>query len=272
MARRGEQTRGRRGFHDAAEIDDGDAVRDARHQAQIVADEEIGEVALALQPPSSSITCAWIDTSSAEVGSSSTSMRGPRTSARASETRWRCPPESSCGRRAQRPVAEPDRLERRAHRLAPRARMADAVDDAAAPPPGLRRKAGGRAPRPGPAARSASRGGRLGAAPMSASSSSRPSKRMLPALAPIRPATARAMVDLPEPLSPTTASVSPGAIVKETPSTARNGAARRRNSPRRPVKWRDEVLDHEQRRPVSGGVCSAAPVPERGRAASSSRV
>ena len=46
------------------------------------------------------MTCAWIDTSSAEVGSSSTSMRGCSTSARANATRCRWPPLISCGRRS----------------------------------------------------------------------------------------------------------------------------------------------------------------------------
>src|SRR5690348_10625615 len=39
MARRGEQPRGGSELDDTTEIDDGNAVRDARHQAQVVADE-----------------------------------------------------------------------------------------------------------------------------------------------------------------------------------------------------------------------------------------
>ena len=42
-------------------------------------------------------TPAWIDTSSADTGSSSTSTDGSSASARAMPTRWRCPPENSCG-------------------------------------------------------------------------------------------------------------------------------------------------------------------------------
>ena len=42
-------------------------------------------------------TAAWTETSSAEVGSSATSSDGPADSARARLTRWRWPPESSCG-------------------------------------------------------------------------------------------------------------------------------------------------------------------------------
>ena len=42
-------------------------------------------------------TCAWIETSSAETGSSATISRGFSASARAMPMRWRWPPENSCG-------------------------------------------------------------------------------------------------------------------------------------------------------------------------------
>jgi len=41
--------------------------------------------------------CDWMDTSSADTGSSATSRRGSRARARAIAMRWRCPPENSCG-------------------------------------------------------------------------------------------------------------------------------------------------------------------------------
>ena len=41
--------------------------------------------------------CAWIDTSSADTGSSATISLGLTASARAMPMRWRCPPENSCG-------------------------------------------------------------------------------------------------------------------------------------------------------------------------------
>ena len=44
-------------------------------------------------------TCAWIETSSAETGSSSTISFGLSASARATPIRWRWPPENSCGKR-----------------------------------------------------------------------------------------------------------------------------------------------------------------------------
>ena len=42
--------------------------------------------------------CAWIVTSSAVVGSSAIRMLGSQESAIAIITRWRIPPESSCGK------------------------------------------------------------------------------------------------------------------------------------------------------------------------------
>ena len=44
-------------------------------------------------------TCAWIETSSADTGSSSTIIFGLRARARATPIRWRWPPENSCGKR-----------------------------------------------------------------------------------------------------------------------------------------------------------------------------
>ena len=43
------------------------------------------------------MTWAWIDTSSADTGSSQTISRGSTASARAMPIRCRCPPENSCG-------------------------------------------------------------------------------------------------------------------------------------------------------------------------------
>ena len=41
--------------------------------------------------------CAWIETSSADTGSSQMMSDGSSESARAMPTRWRWPPDSSCG-------------------------------------------------------------------------------------------------------------------------------------------------------------------------------
>ena len=43
------------------------------------------------------MTCAWIETSSADTASSQTMSFGLTASARAMPMRWRWPPENSCG-------------------------------------------------------------------------------------------------------------------------------------------------------------------------------
>ena len=43
--------------------------------------------------------CAWIETSSADTGSSHTTSFGLSASARAMPMRWRWPPENSAGKR-----------------------------------------------------------------------------------------------------------------------------------------------------------------------------
>ena len=43
--------------------------------------------------------CAWTETSRAETGSSQMMIFGSKTSARATQMRWHCPPENSCERR-----------------------------------------------------------------------------------------------------------------------------------------------------------------------------
>jgi hypothetical protein len=56
----------------AAEIEHGDAVDEVMHDGEVVADEEVGEAELlAAGPCSRLMTCAWMETSSAETGSSS---------------------------------------------------------------------------------------------------------------------------------------------------------------------------------------------------------
>src|SRR4051794_8613996 len=58
-----------------------------------------------------------------------------------------------------------------------------------------------------------------------------PRKRISPAGTLSNPATVKASVDLPQPLSPTNASTSPGARLRETPSTARIHVFDRRSRP-----------------------------------------
>ena len=66
---------------------------------QVVRDEHVGQAEVVLQVVEQVDTCAWIETSSADTGSSSTIRRGSTASARATPIRWRCPPENSCGKR-----------------------------------------------------------------------------------------------------------------------------------------------------------------------------
>jgi len=58
-----------------------------------------------------------------------------------------------------------------------------------------------------------------------------PSNTTLPELGSIRRSTQRPVVDLPQPDSPTSPSVSPASIWKSTPSTAWMAPTWRRNSP-----------------------------------------
>ncbi len=61
--------------------------------------------------PSSASTCAWTITSSAVVGSSAMIRSGRQASAIAIITRWRWPPESSCGIGLVAPRGEPDAVQ-----------------------------------------------------------------------------------------------------------------------------------------------------------------
>ena len=75
-----------------------DAVGDVLDDAEIVADEEIGELELAARSSMNRLrTCAWIETSSAATASSQTSNSGLTASARAMPMRARWPPENWCG-------------------------------------------------------------------------------------------------------------------------------------------------------------------------------
>ena len=65
---------------------------------------------------------------------------------------------------------------------------------------------------------------------------SRPAKRMLPDVGSIRRSASRPTVDLPQPDSPTSASVSPASTESETPSTACATAVGTPSSERRTTK------------------------------------
>ncbi len=82
---------------DPAEVHDRDPVGDLPDHREVVRDEDVRQVELALQLRSRLRICAWIETSSAETGSSQTISCGWSASARATPIRWRWPPENSCG-------------------------------------------------------------------------------------------------------------------------------------------------------------------------------
>jgi len=61
---------------------------------EVMRDEQIRKIVLALQIDQQIDHLAWIDTSSADTGSSHTIRLGPSDSARAMQMRWRWPPEN----------------------------------------------------------------------------------------------------------------------------------------------------------------------------------
>ena len=75
---------------DLAKVHDRDPVRDVPHDGQVVGDEKVGEVEALLEGERSRlITCAWMDTSRAETGSSQTMKDGLTARARAMPILWR---------------------------------------------------------------------------------------------------------------------------------------------------------------------------------------
>ena len=98
MMRSGEHLLGRADLHQPAEIEHGDAVRQIAHHAEIVGDEDVADLLRVCRSTSRLRMAAWTETSSAEVGSSQTTMRGSPAKARAIATRCFRPPDSCRGR------------------------------------------------------------------------------------------------------------------------------------------------------------------------------
>ena len=176
---------------------------------------------------SSSRICAWMVTSSAVVGSSAISSFGSLARAAAIITRWRCPPDSWCGKAASRASAsgKPARVSNsttRAWSAAPASGWCRVTASLTWRPmlcSGLSEVIGSwkTIPATPPRRRCNSRSG--------ACRTSMPSSVMEPAgLDPAAGSNCRqdsAMTDLPDPLSPTSATVSPVSTWKDTPSTTR---------------------------------------------------
>ena len=166
-------------------------------------------------------------TSSAAVGSSATRRRGPPARARARSARWRIPPESWWGNAFHLPCGIGKRRRARASARPrpppPSATGRDAVRSRPSAPG--RSSAPGRARRPAPGRRARSR--RRAGAPFRARGAparrgprrGRPRRPGAPEEARGRRARATSGV-LPQPDSPTRATISPASTSKETPSTA----------------------------------------------------
>ncbi len=197
-------------------------------------------------------------TSSAVVGSSAISSVGVHASAIAIITRWRMPPDSWCGyspaRRVLRNPHEREHLDRAVERRAPRQvlvqrdGLGDLIADGHHRIEARHRLLEDHAIRLPRIARICA-GGSV--------SRSLPSKRMLPAtMRPDGGGTSRmidsAVTDLPQPLSPTTPSVSPRASESDTPSTALT-------TPSRVWKCVRRSLTDE----VPGAACRASSHPPR---------
>ena len=82
---------------DLAEVHHRHAIADVLDHGEIVSDEDVGQPQRRWRSRSRLTICAWIDTSSAETGSSATISFGLTARARATPMRCRWPPENSCG-------------------------------------------------------------------------------------------------------------------------------------------------------------------------------
>ena len=169
-------------------------------------------------------TCACTETSRAEVGSSQTRNSGSVASARAIEIRCRCPPENWCGNFSASAAASPTELSSSATRSASWRSFAAPERPSAKP-----------CSRKGSATMSCTfqRGLRLAygswkiicirrrtAFGRPSPVVSMPSKTTRPRVGAYSPTSSRATVLLPQPDSPTSASVVPRAMLKATSSTA----------------------------------------------------
>ena len=94
MARRPQHRRRRPLLDQPAGVHHQDPAGDRRHGREVVADPDERGAGPRARPRISVRICAWIDTSSAVVGSSQTISAGRLSSAMAMATRWRMPPEN----------------------------------------------------------------------------------------------------------------------------------------------------------------------------------
>src|SRR5829696_8928246 len=162
---------------------------------------------------------ACTETSSAETGSSAIRSDGETERARARPTRWRWPPESSCGYRCRSSSRRPtlsSSSRTRSSSFRPRASFCTRSGSATIWPHVCR----GSSDEYGSwkTMCSSRRSGRIARREMCVIS--RPLRRIVPAVGSSSRMTQLPTVVLPLPDSPTRPTISPGAIVKLTPSTA----------------------------------------------------
>ena len=199
-------------------------------------------------------TWSCTETSSAETGSSRYSSSGSIASARAIATRWRCPPDSSDGRRVAASVGSADEIEQLGDPRPPRGARADAerherLGDAAADrEPRVERRERVLLHQLEPATQ------RPRLAPARARRRRRRRRRTRPGVGFSSPSAMRSRVVLPEPDSPTIASVRPARASSVTSSSgAKRGGCR---SARRQREVLGDVLPAHQHRaspPALGG-------------------
>ena len=115
MQRPSEELVGGSDLDDPAEVHHRDPVGDVADDCEVVGDEDICQVELRFSSTRRFSTCDWIETSSAETGSSATTSFGRSTSARARPMRCRWPPLNWCGIAAGRLRRHADALEHLVH-------------------------------------------------------------------------------------------------------------------------------------------------------------
>src|SRR5574337_548467 len=164
-------------------------------------------------------TCAWIETSRAETGSSQMISLGLTARARAMPIRCRCPPENSCGYRfvwcGERPTTSSSSCTRRTFSL-PRARLWISNGSPTMSPTVMR----GFNEEYGSWKMICMSRRSLRSSSLVILKRLRPSKKTSPLVGSISRKITRPVVVFPEPDSPTRPSVSPRRIANETPSTA----------------------------------------------------
>ena len=227
-----------------AEIEHGDPVGEVTHHAKVVRDEDVADLLLRCRSASRLRIAACTETSSAEVGSSQTTMRGSPAKARAMATRCFRPPESWRGLTREIAVGQPHRA-----RSARRARACSAAPLR----PASRFKARPirwrtecdaverRSPGFWKTICIALTWSSLRALAAAAPAACRRARCVPPASGGTRPSSSRAKVVLPLPDSPTRPSVSPGRRARAThrcsarsawpPSRIGLGQIRRRAAP-----------------------------------------